>query len=561
MAYSTIKTLSALAVSLCAAIATHAAPTIQLLGIEGGPAPGFSEEWRSNGYQVPALNNNGQVAVAGFAERGPTGSVEGAQAVWVYEPNGQAQLIVREGDTLAGAINNTVLETAFNPAVNDQGQIVFQANLINPNDLSDTTSRQALIQADPILGARVIAQQGQSFVAPNGLTTTIRELRNGWGINQNGTAIVFAIVESPGVGAFGTPLLINETGITPVAFAGQTATGFNDGTTFEGGSFPSFNDSDQAAYLAVLNNTAPGTGDLAIIGPTPAGTGPLAQTFTNAPGFSDGSQLQTFWNPVTNNAGQTAFLARARLGIGSTAQDTYVIYRSNGTTLETIAVQGQAITGLNAGETVGTPSIDVKISANGGVSFSAQILDTNGQPFPDEINGFFGPRNGQTALLARDGQAAPGVDDGALFDLNNTSPIINANGDIAFIARLMTGTGPEVTTANDSALFFYDANTDLIELVLREGDLVDIDLDPNNEILSPVRAISLRAQHSGEGRNVNGFNDNGWLATELTFGVATSGIYLIDPRGGPVPEPTTASLLLATFLLAVTRRRNNTHQP
>lgn len=545
-----------MACSWAVTLSVCGAPTIQILGIEGGPAPGFSDEWRSNGYRAPSLNNNGQVAAAGFAERGTTGNIEGAQALWLFEPDGGATLLAREGDTIPGTTANTELETIFTPAINDSGEILFQAHLINPSDPGDTTRREALIRAGQGTGVQAILQQGDTFTAPSGETGSIVEFRGFWDLNESGIATVQATIETPSTGSHGSPVLIDGVSFTPQLFRDEPAPGFNDGTTTQGGGNASFNDNGELAYLTTIANVAPGTGDLAIIGPTAQGTGLIAQTFTAAPGFSDGTYLQTFWSPSTNNAGQTAFLSRVRIGSGTSAVDTYVVYRTDGTDMEVIARQGQSLQGLLGGETLGRiRSTGVNINANGDVSFTAEILDASGDSYVEEVYGLFGPRQSRSALLVRDGQIAPDVVDGALLDLfQGTAPVINANGDMMFVAQLRTGAGPEVTSLNDTALFFYDANTDTISLVVREGDLVDIDLDPNNELLAPVRGIGVLTNFAGESRNLTAFNDSGLIAAQLTFGVSTSGVFLIDPRGGVIPEPSTAGMLLAALLGILHRR-------
>lgn len=279
----------------------------------------------------------------------------------------------------------------------------------------------------------------------------------------------------------------------------------------------------------------------------------IAVTGDLAPGVDDGAEFDFFsGNPTLNAAGDVAFEAFLRRGSGPDAGDVSSGNNRNaifgpaagaGTPLSVLAREGQAAPGVDDGAEFsffGSPALNDA----GDVAFSAglRLEDGSGAGNVDTGNNrtaILGPDAGGGAplsVLARAGQTAPGVHDGAEFDLFSGTPTLNAAGDVAFLASLRTVAG-DVDDSNDTGLFaFVDG---VLKLIVREGDLVDVvPADGLAEALT-VSAINF---DNDVFDGSTGFNDAGTLAFGLAFTNGTSGIFTVT-----VPEPGAGFVLLAAL--------------
>lgn len=124
-------------------------------------------------------------------------------------------------------------------------------------------------------------------------------------------------------------------------------------------------------------------------------------------------------------------------------------------------------------------------------------------------------------------------------------PVLNGAGQTAFTATL---TGADVDNTNDRGLWATDLDG-LVTLVIREGDLFDVDDDPINEDYRTVASIINYVGIGNEGGRASSFNDAGQLAFSATFTDGSSGVFVAT-----IPEPTSLALLSLTGL-AMRRRR------
>jgi hypothetical protein len=162
-----------------------------------------------------------------------------------------------------------------------------------------------------------------------------------------------------------------------------------------------------------------------------------------------GVNFGIFGNPVLNNSGQVAFRS-ALTGTGVTGSNDEAIYRD--TTL--IAREGNAAPGAGSGVNFGFFAVPV-LNNTGQVAFWSLLTGT-------EVTG----SNDQaiyrdSTLIAREGNAAPGVGSGVNFGFLN-NPVLNNTGQVAF-QGFLTGTGV-VTGSNDRAIW-RDST-----LIARRGD-------------------------------------------------------------------------------------------
>ena len=144
-------------------------------------------------------------------------------------------------------------------------------------------------------------------------------------------------------------------------------------------------------------------------------------------------------------------------------------------TFNQIALTGDLAPGASDGAEFaifGGPSINV----SGDVAFNAVLRTGPGGILvnSDNQSSLFGPVSGAGSplgLIAREGDLAPGVSDGAVFN-NLLQPRVNASGEVLFEASLRTGPGGTPVTFNNEAIFaLLSGAGSPLGLIVREGDV------------------------------------------------------------------------------------------
>jgi hypothetical protein len=107
-----------------------------LVARKGNEAPGTPSGAVFSGFGVPAMNDNGQVAFEGFLRIGDGGvTISNDGGLWIVGTNGDALLVAREGDTLAGRtisslsiLANSGGSDGRGRAINEFGQLAYRAS-------------------------------------------------------------------------------------------------------------------------------------------------------------------------------------------------------------------------------------------------------------------------------------------------------------------------------------------------------------------------------------------------------------------------------------------------
>lgn len=332
---------------------------------------------------------------------------------------------------------------------------------------------------------------------------------------------------------------------------------------------------DVAFQVDLRTGSAPGSmpvtpdNDSAIVGPI-AGPGSalgiVAREDDPAPGASDLAEFNAFSTGIQgfggfglNDAGDVAFVAELRTG--STPGATPVTYENGRAVFGPTAGPGSPL-GIVARDGDPAPGAEdlalfsgfllnyAALNNSGDVAFAAGLRSgTEPVAVPvtsDNETAIFGPTMGPGSplgILARQGEPAPGAKDLALFDGPDPSSFfldavaLNDAGDVAFVTNLRTGSGAPVTESNDRALFAsFDG---LLELVLREGDVVSVDSFGRPEDRTVERIFF----------GPNGLNDAGVIAVQLEFTDGSEGIFTLTP----IPEPSAVPHVLLAVGLGFSR--------
>ncbi len=248
---------------------------------------------------------------------------------------------------------------------------------------------------------------------------------------------------------------------TPIAITGDQAPGTPEGAVFElslVNNFPLLNDAGQVAFNANLRNGLGGVDDTNNTGIWRDNT-LVARSGSPAPGTPNGAVFifpSTKENtpPRLNNAGQVAFWAPLRTGVGG-VNDT----NDRGIWIDNtlIARKGAPAPDTPAGsifDSLGSP----RFNHRGQVAFLAVLRTGLGGVDDTNDRGIW--RDG--TLVAREGSQAPGTPTGAVFNSFLEPSAFNDAGQVAFLAVLRTGSGG-VNNTND--LGIWSGNT----LVARKG--------------------------------------------------------------------------------------------
>ena len=110
-----------------------------------------------------------------------------------------------------------------------------------------------------------------------------------------------------------------------------------------------------------------------------------------------------------------------------------------------------------------------------------------------------------------------------------------------------------MSSNNALGLFAYDSAMGETVLLLRTGDLFDVDDAPDSEDLRVIDTLEIdifRKGNSGDGASIS---DDDYLVTRIGFTDGTSGLFRVQ-----IPTPGALALFAATGL-GVGRRRRRRH--
>jgi hypothetical protein len=327
---------------------------------------------------------------------------------------GRTDTIALTGQTATGAGGGTFASSLRNPVLNDAGQTAFRANI------TGGTSTEGIYRSSS--GAlAAIALQGQGAVGSGGGTFSDF---GGFDLvlNQAGqTAFQARITGGSTTG--GIYLSGSGNTLTEIALLGQSASG-SGGGTFSSFANPVLNDAGQTAFRGLI------TGGTSVAGiyRNASNSGALTAIAVSGsilPGTGGGTPTLNF-EPVLNNAGQTAFYAPITGGT-----TTGGIFRSSsGSALTPIALQGQSVTAAGGGTwaSLGNPVLNNA----GQIAFGAGI--TGGT----STAGIFRSSGSELIPIALRAQSATGAGVGTFSSLG--TPALNDAGQTAFYASIAGGT-------------------------------------------------------------------------------------------------------------------------
>ncbi|MEM6331435.1 MAG: choice-of-anchor tandem repeat NxxGxxAF-containing protein, partial [Planctomycetota bacterium] len=376
-------------------------------------------------------------------------------------------------------------------------------------------------------------------------------------MNGSGQAAFFAFLAGAGVDSTNNRGIFSDAAGSPgipglVVRAGEAAPGAAPGVNYIGFDSPVLNGAGQTAFRAFL--TGPGVDNSNNTGIFSEATGSLgapgliAREGDAAPDTPAGVNFNGFAPPAINAAGQTVFRAfLTGAGVDST-NDSAIFSEAAGSTGTPglVAREGDAVPGTAPGINFSSFS-DPVINGSGQTAFLAGLIGSSVTSLNN--SGIFSEAAGSPGapgLVARAGDAAPSVPPGVNFR-NFGSPTLNDAGQVAFFA---TVTGPGVDFTTDRGVWATTPNG-LLTLIIREGDLFDVDDDPFVDDFRTVSTVNVLGSTGSDDGRPSYFNNAGQLAFRATFADGSSGIFIANV----IPEPASMSLVAVSSLTVLLRRR------
>ena len=282
-------------------------------------------------------------------------------------------------------------------------------------------------------------------------------------LNAAGQAAFFGVLTGSGVTSANINGVWSERSgsLALVARKGDPAPGTSSGVNFSNLNSPLLDGAGQTAFSCLL--TGSGVTFANDGGIWSEGSGALtlvAREGNPASGTSSGVNYSELFTPVLNSGGQTAFLTTLT-GSGVTTANDRGIWSEGSGSLALVAREGDPAPGTSSGVNYNVINAPV-LNGAGQTAFLANL--TGSGVTPANVVGIWSEGSGSLALVARASDAAPGTPGGVNYS-GFFSPVLNGAGQTAFVAFL---TGSGVTSANNSGIWSEGSGS--LTLVARMGD-------------------------------------------------------------------------------------------
>jgi len=368
--------------------------------------------------------------------------------------------VMRSGDPVPGMPGLSFNAAPGGASLNDAGTILFNGQIVGPGVTSGNDNVLFTREGGAI---SVLARQADPVPGLPGFIYLPAS------VNHAG---FYDLTVTPAGQVGYRPTIYNTTNSTGVW--NSIMTGVPSGASvaiYQSGAAPGFpSDTVQQfqypvsvidnGLTAVIGRATPATNEYAIWTGNSAGMIPALQTGLQAPGLPVGVNIQSFGSSSLrmNALGRIAFTAVLATGPGGVNNDNrIVLYEGPPNQVGVLAREGDAVPGLAGGVYSSFVNDSIRTNAAGAVCFKAYV---SGGGTDQAIMSHGG---GQTFVLAKNGDPVPGHPGLTLGRLNNHRHDMNGLGRVAFGAQLVGA-----PAATDTAIFVGGPGG--FEMKFREGD-------------------------------------------------------------------------------------------
>ncbi len=498
---------------------TSAAVTYDTRVLTGDQAPGKPAGVVFDNLLIspPALNAAGQTAFRAFLTD-PDGNSMSGVSIW-SEGSGSLNLVAQTGDPAPGTAPGVVYNSLAPPVLNTAGQTAF-LGLLGGTGV-DSTNRFG-VWSEGSGSLDLVAREGDaaSGTAPG----VIYHLLGSPVLNNAGKTAFFSRLTGPDVDSTNDRGFWSEGSgsLELMARVGDSAPGTESGVVY--GLFNSsivLNGAGQAAFFGGLTGTGvDSTNDRGVWSGGTDSLDLMAREGDAAPGT--GAVYSFLDVPALNGMGQAAFTSFLA-GPGVEGTNDSGVWSGKAGSLQLVVREGDAAPGTQPGVVYGEfGRTRPMINGVGQTAFWSSL--TGSGVDGSNHTGIWSEGGGSLALVARQGESAPGTAAGVVFDdfqfVGN--PVLNGAGQTAFKVFL---TGPGIDFTNDQGIWATDPNGELT-LIARTGELFDVNDDPLIDDLRTISGIILTTGSGGEDGRPTSFNDAGQLAFHLEFTDGSEGIFV-----------------------------------
>jgi hypothetical protein len=498
---------------------------IRTIALSGQQAPSTAPGVTFASFATPTIDEVGRIKVdADLA--GPGVTEDNDHAVWLEE-TGSLRLLVRAGDLAPGMPPGVTFENVRFAIQNDAGGIAFQTQHQGIGFPASTRSAvwtelggtltRVMMDGDPVPGypSNYVARVNQGMLTNNNGEVAFRGNADDTGVINNDRIVIFS----------------NSGGALNVALPSPF------GRSFGSSSFV-FSEAGHVIASVVFSIHTNRTGMMTVV----------AGENEPAPGTPSGVTFFTFSDrPVINALDQIAFTASLHNTPDPPNDSSGIWSEGRGQGLELVVRAGNAAPGLG-GIFFGALTQPV-INKEGIIAFNANLRGP-GVTAANQATIWSGEL-GDLKLIARAGDAAPGVADGAMFQ-SFSRPHLNGNGMTSITALL---TGPGVNASNNEGIWAQKGNGDLV-LIARLGQVLDADQGAGFDLRTITALSTVGNAGDGDGRQP-GFNERGFITFHARFSDGSEGIFVSTLA--VVPEPHGA--LIASVLAMGLRLRRRIRCP
>jgi len=501
-------------------------------------------------FLAPTINNSGEVAFRGQLERGVGGiSSANDDGLWVRR-DGTLELVVLQGDPAPTRLGTRVFGTPNDPSISANGTLTFTA-ILDINQPGITFDNDEGIWSTRSGSIGLVSQEGDVMPGTSGAVTRqyLTVLSSASGQTTFKASLVNGIGDTTSDNDEGVWQQRPDGSLGLLMRAGDQAPGTAPGTALSFVSLESVNDAGQTAITGRMVN---GTGDATNLNRSGIWIGDAegmqlaVRAGTPAPFTEADTNFSGFGAARLNNAGHIVFEA-STINLSTAFLPNEGIWAGDSSNLRLVAREDDMAPD-SGGATFSTIPFDSPlINAQGDVAFTATIDD----PTDGIVYGLYKETDGVLEKVVRSGDLAPGTSNGEVFASSSPySMQYNSAGQIAFGAALEIGVGG---VTNDTRSGWWATDTDgNVHLIARSGDLFDINDDPQIEELKTIDYANILFSNSaGQDGWTRGLTDSGDWIVEIQFTDNTSGLYVVT-----VPEPGSLALLLVGGGLAAGRRHH-----
>lgn len=499
------------------------------------------------------INDNGEIAFYGTLF--DPNVEDSRRRALLTTAGGQLRLIAGHGDIApgGGAIPDLFEALPFHPPlINNSGQVAFSTRFQVP-DISIRKPEALFIDSDGSL--QRVASTGSTSTTTGGDIALQAIGRDTLRLNEKGEIafVAFGDRVDEGNKNAGGIFLRRDDQLSLELESGTPAPGFGSRVLLQGLQDFSLNDNGDIAVVTDLSFPSPFARNDQVVFYYPQGESPrlLAQREESIQIGTESFFVEDIRDrpPSISNNGAVAFYTRLD-GPGFEFFNDDAIVASSPEGLTFLARDNQPLPSIGEGVSLSLWNVFLPtLNSSGDAVFNAFFQG----PGIDNSNNqvVVGNRDGELSIIAQEGMPAPGAGDGVVFSGSFDDIALNDLGQVVFSSKL-AGVGIEDDLT--FGLFATDANG-VLQLVARDGELFDLDPDPNvmdYRVIESSRPFIGPESVGNDGQSTN-FNDVGQLAFSLAFTDGSSGIFIATI--GTIPEPSTALLLTIGLAVFPQRRR------